>query len=341
MTVQERTGKGQVSDLLPLLPAPPVPRRLFEGAGDIATLIASYEPCLAMSPISTAALFDVHDLKNVCTKSRHPRRSFRAPLRILRSIRLAPRRPPAQRLADEINPDVLGYIFEKYINQKQMGAYYTKEDITEYISKNTIIPCLFDAAEGKCAVAFEPGSAVWRLLRDDPDRYIYPAVRHGVIDENGRVISLPDDVAEGLSDVAKRGGWNRLAVVPYNLATETWREHINRRDRCLKIRQKMVAGEIQSVNDLITFNLDLRQFAEDAISTTEGPDLLRAFYYAIAGRVPKKPTESFTPGVMARSNESATYVWFSIRLAFRRRNSERKCLARVLDRSTSSSASLW
>jgi hypothetical protein len=31
---------------------------------------------------------------------------------------------------NEINPDVLGYIFEKYINQKQMGAYYTKEDIT-------------------------------------------------------------------------------------------------------------------------------------------------------------------------------------------------------------------
>lgn len=34
---------------------------------------------------------------------------------------------------NEINPDVLGYIFEKYINQKQMGAYYTQEDITEYI----------------------------------------------------------------------------------------------------------------------------------------------------------------------------------------------------------------
>ena len=46
----------------------------------------------------------------------------------------------------EINPDVLGYIFEKYINQKQMGAYYTKEDITDYISQNTIIPYLFDEA---------------------------------------------------------------------------------------------------------------------------------------------------------------------------------------------------
>ena len=57
----------------------------------------------------------------------------------------------------EINPDVVGYIFEKYINQKQMGAYYTKEDITEYISKNTIIPFLFDAAAKKCPIAFQEG----------------------------------------------------------------------------------------------------------------------------------------------------------------------------------------
>jgi len=33
---------------------------------------------------------------------------------------------------NEINPDVIGYIFEKYINDRAaMGAYYTKEDITE------------------------------------------------------------------------------------------------------------------------------------------------------------------------------------------------------------------
>ncbi len=37
-------------------------------------------------------------------------------------------------------------------NQKQMGAYYTKEDITEYISKNTIIPFLFDEAKQKCVL---------------------------------------------------------------------------------------------------------------------------------------------------------------------------------------------
>ena len=80
----------------------------------------------------------------------------------------------------EINPDVLGYIFEKYINQKQMGAYYTKEDITEYISKNTIIPYIFESAEKRNGEPFHPSREVWRLLRDDPDRYIYNAVGHGI-----------------------------------------------------------------------------------------------------------------------------------------------------------------
>ncbi|MBO9562227.1 MAG: hypothetical protein J7621_05605, partial [Niastella sp.] len=34
---------------------------------------------------------------------------------------------------NEMNPDVLGYIFEKYINQKAFGAYYTRTEITEYL----------------------------------------------------------------------------------------------------------------------------------------------------------------------------------------------------------------
>ncbi len=39
---------------------------------------------------------------------------------------------------NEINPDVLGYIFEKYINQKAFGAYYTKPEITNYLCEKTI-----------------------------------------------------------------------------------------------------------------------------------------------------------------------------------------------------------
>lgn len=44
-----------------------------------------------------------------------------------------------------INPDILGYIFEQYVNNRSdLGAYYTKEDITNYISKSTIIPFILD-----------------------------------------------------------------------------------------------------------------------------------------------------------------------------------------------------
>jgi len=45
---------------------------------------------------------------------------------------------------NEINPDVLGYIFEKYINQKQFGAYYTRPEITEYLCTQTIYQLILD-----------------------------------------------------------------------------------------------------------------------------------------------------------------------------------------------------
>ena len=75
---------------------------------------------------------------------------------------------------NEINPDVLGYIFEKYVNQKQMGAYYTKEDITGYIARNTVIPRLLEIAQKECPIAFGPDGGVWRLLQDDPDNLHLP-----------------------------------------------------------------------------------------------------------------------------------------------------------------------
>ena len=191
----------------------------------------------------------------------------------------------------EINPDVLGYIFEKYINQKQMGAYYTKEDITEYISKNTVLPFIFDAARAKCKVAFEnaDGPTVWDLLRENPDRYIYPAVRHGADKK------LPPEIAAGL-DPAKpdlldrRKAWNKPAPADYALPTEIWREVVARRLRCEEVRQKLATGQVREVNDFITLNLDLRQFAQDAIQSCEGPDLLMALWQPITTITVLDPT---------------------------------------------------
>ena len=187
---------------------------------------------------------------------------------------------------NEINPDVLGYIFEKYINQKEMGAYYTKEDITGYISKNTIIPSLFDNARKGCRIAFETmggisdpdvsvGGSVWKLLQADPDRYIYDAVKTGV------ELDLPPEITAGIDDVSKRTTWNTTAPAEYANPTEIWREVVARRERYEAIHAKLSNGEVTDINDLITLNLDIRQFAQDVIENCEGPELLRAFWKAI------------------------------------------------------------
>jgi hypothetical protein len=176
----------------------------------------------------------------------------------------------------EINPDVLGYIFEKYINQKQMGAYYTKEDITGYISKNTIIPFIFEKVAQRCPQAFVAGSTIWKLLRDNPDEYIYEEMAHGLLEP------LPPDIEVGIKDVAQRSDWNKpVEDERYALPTETWREVVERRRRYKEVRDKITSGEINSINDLITFNLNITQFARDVIASCEDPALLRAFYETI------------------------------------------------------------
>lgn len=175
----------------------------------------------------------------------------------------------------EINPDVLGYIFEKYINQKQMGAYYTKEDITEYIGQNTIIPFLLDEARKGCAIAFAPGGSVWNLLREHPDRYIHDAMKKGA------ELPLPPNIEAGIADVSKRTGWNRTAPEEFALPTEIWREAIDRHQRYRSTKAKLAAGEVHQVNDLVTLNLNIRQFAQDVIQFSEGPELLRAIWKAI------------------------------------------------------------
>jgi len=202
------------------------------------------------------------------------------------------------RADNEINPDVLGYIFEKYINQKQMGAYYTREDITEYISKNTILPFIFDQAKKSCKIAFEGDRTIWDYLQNEPDRYIYDAVTHGItvnIHENpikklDTALVIPEEISKGIDNVKEREEWNKPAPQEYALPTEIWREVIARRQRYEEIKKKIENGEITEINDFITYNLDIRQFAQDVIENCEGPELLRSLYKAIKSVSVMDPT---------------------------------------------------
>ena len=245
---------------------------------------------LGQVPFLNGGLFDVHELEKDNEKISIPDEAFERVFDFFDGYQWHLDERPT-RDDNEINPDVLGYIFEKYINQKQMGAYYTKEDITGYITRNTVIPFLFDAAMKECPVAFIPGGGVWRLLRDDPDRYIYPAVGHGMSysyspdtkpDPMEQPLELPANIAAGIGDVSKRDGWNGAAPEEYALPTETWREVVARRQRYAKVRARLESGEIQDINELITLNLDIERFARDVIAQSEGPELLRAFWNAMS-----------------------------------------------------------
>ena len=250
-------------------------RRLFhEGLGrPEADRDPALTQLLGRIPYLNGGLFDVHDLERDNPDIDIPDQAFEQIFDFFDAYQWHLDDRPL-RNDNEINPDVLGYIFEKYVNQKQMGAYYTKEDITGYISRNAIIPRLFDQAQKNCAIAFKPRQGVWRLLMEDPDRYFYPSARHGI------GLELPQEIARGLKDTTQRGEWNKAAT-GYGLPTETWREYIARRQRYEETRRKLVVGDVASINDLVTYNLDIEQFARDAINHSEGPELVRAFWKAI------------------------------------------------------------
>jgi hypothetical protein len=194
------------------------------------------------------------------------------------------------REGNEINPDVLGYLFEQYINQKQMGAYYTKEDITGYITRNALLPFVLDEARRRCPGGFKGEDAVWRLLREEPDAYIYPSVQHTARDDEGQPLPLPPEIAAGVDDVAKRGAWNTLTPPRWGLPTEIWRETVARRQRYEDLRTRLAAGEVTRTADLVSLNLDIEQFTKDAIDTCDDPDLLRAFWKALRSVTVLDPT---------------------------------------------------
>ena len=194
----------------------------------------------------------------------------------------------------DINPDVLGYIFEQYINDRaSMGAYYTKEDITEYIGKNCIIPYLFDKTAEKSSTAFRQHGEVWTLLKQSGDKYIYDAVKKGYSPDWQK--KIPEYISKGIDTsfgnlLERRSRWNEKTLEDFALPTEIWRETIERLQRCDTLLQKISNGEIQHINDFITYNLDIRQFTEDIIRLTDDHKLVAHFYHNLQNITILDPT---------------------------------------------------
>ena len=197
----------------------------------------------------------------------------------------------------DINPDVLGYIFEQYINDRAaMGAYYTKEDITEYIGKNCIIPFLMDRTASYTKESkkyFEKDEFIWQMLKESGDRYIYDAVKKGYSYDWKE--NLPDYISIGIDTksgdlLQRRSRWNEKTFDEFALPTEIWRETVERLQRCENLINKISSGEITSINDFITYNLDIRQFTEDVIRKSPDHRFIACFYHALQNVTILDPT---------------------------------------------------
>lgn len=190
---------------------------------------------------------------------------------------------------DEINPEVIGYIFEQYINfatsgKKEHGAYYTAHDVTAHMVAQTLVPRILDDV-----VDLVP---VMDLLRSDPDRYIQPAMLHGWNAADGSWAEAPEElVATWSGDPA---GWFELDNAPEDplaqLPAETWVETFHRRERVESLRARIGAGQIATVNDLITENLNSQLLLTDAIDRVSSPVTIAGLFRALSELAVFDPT---------------------------------------------------
>jgi hypothetical protein len=112
----------------------------------------------------------------------------------------------------------------------------------------------------------------------------------------------PPEISSGIDAqapdlLARRKPWNKRADDAVSLPTEIWRETIARHQRTREVRAKLAAGELRELGDLITWNLDIRQFAQDLIERCTDVALLKSFWFNLAGRLPRKSNEKFRHGL--------------------------------------------
>ena len=179
--------------------------------------------------------------------------------------------------SNEINPEVIGYIFEQFINvaasgRKENGAYYTPHDVTAYMVASTLVPRILDS--------FPRFDIVLELLRADPYRYVQPTMLHGWDPDSREWRQAPEGLAAVWANDPSH--WSLLDDAPtehaINLPGETWVETFHRRERLDRLKAEIADGGIESVNDFITHNLNGQLLLTDAIDRLDDAEAVAALF---------------------------------------------------------------
>lgn len=178
--------------------------------------------------------------------------------------------------SNEINPDILGFIFEQYINftdagQKENGAYYTKPDVTGYMAASTILPAVADRLVD--AGLDDPAL----LLAGSGDAYLHDSNAHGVaLPTSGEPDGRSDDDLPPVGD-AWPWQWHSGDPTEYvelpppgdplALPGERWCDVVHRRKRFRRqVAELTDPQRAWTIDDAITENLDLPELLRDYLS---------------------------------------------------------------------------
>lgn len=175
---------------------------------------------------------------------------------------------------NEINPDVLGYIFEQFVNNSgevakgandaalnvDKGAYYTKEDVTGFMTANALVPVFLERLEAATGVN------VWRPLSQDGQRYVWSSLAHGC------ELLLPREI-QVESNQFPRPSWDSMAVsAEVGLPHESWWEVADRRRVHADLVEALSRGEVSNGDAAIRANIDLETLAVDVIDALDSPE---------------------------------------------------------------------
>ncbi len=171
---------------------------------------------------------------------------------------------------NEINPEIIGYIFEQYINltsakgKKENGAYYTKHDVTSYMTEYTVVSKYLDNVVGL-------GHNPFILVKDDPIRYLKSDIIRGYDLTSNSWLPLPEALAQ--FDVDDVRSWRDHDFpeqdLNLQLAHEDWVLTLNRRRKTDLLLESLSNGAVQTVNDLVTYNIDSVLLLKDFHDTIE------------------------------------------------------------------------
>ena len=182
---------------------------------------------------------------------------------------------------NEINPEVMGYIFQQYITftasgQKEKGAYYTPADVTGYMVRSTLVPRVLDYLV-ECGVSFDA------LLHASGHKYINDDMLHGFDPESETWLPAPKDLETcWLGDPLT---WSLLDATASDsticLPDETWVEMFHRRDRVESQVAELTELTNFDVNYLIHRNLNIELLLQDAIGIIENPSTFEAVWKSV------------------------------------------------------------